>query len=157
MRYIALIISALLLTAPVALAQDSDIYQGRLVINQSAELDSLLYKNTTQQPQTQQSVTSSGFRVQIYSSNRNQIAKKGAFSAEKEFTETFPDIRAYISYLAPFWKVRVGDFSTYYEALAFSNKVKDTFPERATEVFVVKEDNIKPIYFNAANAEQQVP
>ena len=101
-------------------------------------------KETTASP----CVTSSGFRVQLYSSNRNQIAKKGAFKAESEFTEKFPEIKAYVTYSAPFWKVRVGDFSSYYEALAFSNSLKDAFPERATEIFVVREDNIKPICFS---------
>ena len=152
MKHIFLILSALFLTAAVAVAQD----RGTVTINQSEQLDSLVYRSSTaSQPQSQQGVTTQGFRVQIYSSNRNQIAKAGAFKIEKEFTETFPDTHAYITYTAPFWKVRVGDFSTYYEALVFSNKVKDTFPERATEVFVVKEDNIKPIYFNAAHTEPQ--
>ncbi|MBQ1752687.1 MAG: SPOR domain-containing protein [Paludibacteraceae bacterium] len=151
MKQIFLIFSALFLTTAITIAQD----RGTITINQSEQLDSLVYRNTASQPQSQQGVTTQGFRVQIYSSNRNQSAKTGAFKIEKEFTESFPDTHAYITYTAPFWKVRVGDFSTYYEALVFSNKVKDTFPERATEVFVVKEDNIKPIYFNAAHTEPQ--
>ena len=151
MKQIFLIFSALFLTTAITIAHD----RGTITINQSEQLDSLVYRNTESQPQSQQGVTTQGFRVQIYSSNRNQSAKTGAFKIEKEFTESFPDTHAYITYTAPFWKVRVGDFSTYYEALVFSNKVKDTFPERATEVFVVKEDNIKPIYFNAAHTEPQ--
>ena len=151
MKQIFLIFSALFLTAAIYVAQD----RGTITINQSEQLDSLGYRSNASQQQSQQGVTTQGFRVQIYSSNRNQIAKAGAFKIENEFIEAFPEIHAYKSYIAPFWKVRVGDFSTYYEALVFSNKVKDTFPERATEVFVVKEDNIKPIYFNAAHTEPQ--
>ena len=151
MKQIFLIFSALFLTAAISVAQD----RGTITINQSEQLDSLVYRSNASQQQSQQGVTTQGFRVQIYSSNRNQIAKAGAFKIEEEFIEAFPEIHAYKSYIAPFWKVRVGDFSTYYEALVFSNKVKDTFPERATEVFVVKEDNIKPIYFNAAHTEPQ--
>lgn len=128
---------------------------GHIEINQPEALDSLVQKRTDiKESSNNQCVTSSGFRVQLYSSNRNQIAKKGAFKAEEEFTELFPDVKAYVTFSAPFWKVRIGDFSSYYEALLFSNKLKDAFPERATEIFVVKEDNIKPIYLNPQENSQ---
>ncbi len=150
MKHIFLIISTLFMTTAVTFGQE----KGVVTVNNSAKLDSLVYANSASQ-QIQPGITSQGFRVQIYSSNRNQIAKAGAFKVEKEFVELFPEIHAYVTYTAPFWKVRVGDFSSYYEALTFSNKIKDTFPERATEVFVVKEDNIKPVYFNIIPTEPQ--
>lgn len=150
MKHIFLIISTLFMTTAVTFGQE----KGVVTVNNSAKLDSLVYANSASQ-QIQPGIISQGFRVQIYSSNRNQIAKAGAFKVEKEFVESFPEIHAYVTYTAPFWKVRVGDFSSYYEALTFSNKIKDTFPERATEVFVVKEDNIKPVYFNIIPTEPQ--
>lgn len=156
MKRIFLIFSVLFFILAAVSAQELENGKGSVTINQSEELESALFGNTESKNQPQQGVITQGFRVQIYSSNRNQIAKRGAFDIEKEFTEQFPETHAYITYTAPFWKVRVGDFSSYYEALVFSNKVKDTFPERATEVFVVKEDNIKPIYFNTTeNTEPQ--
>ncbi len=122
----------------------------------SAKLDSLLYKNLESPERiTNPAVVTSGYRVQIYSNNKAQVAKQGAFDVEKEIKEVFPDIHTYISFNAPFWKVRLGDFPTYYEALNFSNYLKDTFPERATEVFVVKEENIKPIYFDEINNDTE--
>lgn len=156
MKRIFLVFSVLFFTAAAVSAQELEDGKGSVTVNQSEELESVVFGRNASQQQTQPGVTTQGFRVQIYSSNRNQIAKKGAFDIEKDFTEQFPETHAYITYTAPFWKVRVGDFSSYYEALTFSNKVKDTFPERATEVFVVKEDNVKPIYFNTAvNTEPQ--
>lgn len=119
------------------------------VFADNAKLDSLLYKNVEPSERINNpAVTTSGYRVQIYSSNRAQIAKQGAFELEKNIKEIYPDLHTYVTYNAPFWKVRLGDFSSYYEALNFSNALKDAFPERATEVFVVKEDIIKPIYFD---------
>lgn len=114
---------------------------------QNAGIDSLLYRNfASKQAVNEKTVETSGYRVQIYSSNQNQSAKSGAFDLEKLFTEAYPDIHAYITYSAPFWKVRVGDFASYFEALNFSNEIKEAFPERATEIFVVKEETVKPIY-----------
>jgi len=126
-------------------------HTGSLTLNQPDGLDSLVYKSRDVKEGTPKTVESQGFRVQIYSSNRSQEAKAGAFAAEKSFSETFPETHAYVTYSAPFWKVRVGDFATYFEALNFSGKVKDAFPDIATEIFVVKE-SIKPIYLE----EQQV-
>ncbi len=119
------------------------------ILANNAKLDSLLYNNLNSNEHiTNPAVTTSGYRVQIYSSNRAQIAKQGAFELEKNIKEIYPDLHTYVTYNAPFWKVRLGDFPSYYEALNFSNTLKDAFPERATEVFVVKEDIIKPIYFD---------
>ncbi|MCQ2350867.1 MAG: SPOR domain-containing protein [Paludibacteraceae bacterium] len=125
---------------------------GSVSLNQPAGLDSLVYKNigATVQP-ANQVVSCSGFRVQIFSSNRGQNAKNAAFEMEKTYTEAFPESHAYVTYSAPFWKVRVGDFVSYYEALVFSNTVKDAFPDRATEIFVVKEDIVKPLYLGVEN------
>lgn len=120
---------------------------GSVTVNNSAEIDSLVYKTNIDAEQSATvAVTTSGYRVQIFSSNRNQIAKAGAFKLQSRFLEVYPDVHTYVTYTAPFWKVRVGDFTTYYEALNFSNDVKNSFPERATEIFVVKEDVVKPIY-----------
>ncbi len=121
--------------------------RGSLTLNEPNGLDSLVYKSREIKTGTPKTVESQGFRVQIYSSNRSQEAKASAFETEKSFLEVFPDARAYVTYTAPFWKVRVGDFSTYFEALNFSNTLKDAFPDYATEIFVVKE-NIKPIYLD---------
>lgn len=124
----------------------------------NAKLDSLLYKNLSATPErtVNPAVVSSGYRVQIYSNNAPQVAKQGAFDLEKEIKEIYPDLHTYVTYNSPFWKVRLGDFSSYYEALNFSNTVKETFPDRATEVFVVKEDVIKPIYFNKPEEESTI-
>ena len=121
--------------------------RGSLTLNEPGGLDSLVYKSREIKTGTPKTVESQGFRVQIYSSNRSQEAKAGAFEMEKTFSEVFPDTHAYVTYSAPFWKVRVGDFSTYFDALNFSNTIKDAFPDYATEIFVVKE-SIKPLYLD---------
>lgn len=128
---------------------------GSLTLNQPSGLDSLVYKSKEIKAGTAKTVESQGFRVQIYSSNRSQEAKAGAFETEKSFLEVFPDTHAYVTYTAPFWKVRVGDFATYFEALNFSNTLKDAFPDYATEIFVVKE-SIKPIYLDNGGTNSTV-
>lgn len=53
----------------------------------------------------------SGYRVQIFFGKREE-----AFERKAEFMENHPDIPAYISYLAPNFRLRVGDFRTRLEA-----------------------------------------
>jgi hypothetical protein len=59
----------------------------------------------------------SGFRVQIFFGNRKEALERKA-----DFIESHPDIPAYISYLAPNFRLRVGDFRTRLEA----ERLKDT-------------------------------
>ncbi len=57
-------------------------------------------------------VAVNGFRVQIF----NGENRKDAYNAQAKFLEQFPDIRTYITYNEPNFKVRVGDFRTRLEA-----------------------------------------
>ena len=60
----------------------------------------------------------------------------------------FPEVKSYVTYSAPFWKVRLGDFSNYAEAVIFSKKVKSALPKLANEIIVIKENSTKPLYLN---------
>jgi hypothetical protein len=44
------------------------------------------------------------------------------------FTARYPDIPVYLTWQAPYFKVRVGDFSTRMEAAGFLNKIKKNYP-----------------------------
>jgi hypothetical protein len=45
-----------------------------------------------------------------------------------EFEEKYPDIGVYLTWKAPNFKVRVGDFGTRMEAEGFLNKIKKDYP-----------------------------
>lgn len=53
-----------------------------------------------------------GFRVQIYSGNDRAAATQRKI----DFIRRYPNIRSYISYIAPTFRVKVGDFKTRAEA-----------------------------------------
>lgn len=152
MKHILLTGIAWLLTA-FAWAQ-----QGTVSIHQDAALDKLLYQNKHTQPATEESLIATGYRVQIYSSNASRKAKETAFEWKKNIEETYPNQKAYVVYQAPFWKVRVGDFTHYAEAVLFSKDLAHQFPKQAGEIIVVKEKQVKPLYFNNPKAaEPTVP
>lgn len=64
-----------------------------------------------------------GYRVQIFFGDRGK-----AQEMRGEFIRKYPDMKAYISYLAPNFRLRVGDFRTRIEGDKFKNEVNRSFP-----------------------------
>lgn len=140
-----------LLCSIASIAQETGI----VTIEQDEALNNLLYKNAqSATPSQEEALIATGYRVQIYSSNLTRQAKEKAQEWKNTIESTFVGTRAYVTYQAPFWKVRVGDFTHYAEAVLFSKELKRTFPKEAGEIIVVKEKQVKPIYFEAKVAEE---
>lgn len=57
-----------------------------------------------------------GYRTQVFSGNNQRKSKDEAFRKEKEIKELFPDVPTYVTYNAPFWRLRIGDFRSHEEA-----------------------------------------
>jgi hypothetical protein len=75
--------------------------------------------------------SSYGYRVQIYSgSNRNL-----AYNAQAKFNKEFPEMRTYISYREPNFKVRAGDFRTRIEAERMKEQLRTMF----SAMFIISE------------------
>ncbi len=81
-----------------------------------------------------------GFRTQVFSGNNQRTSKKEAFDKEKEIKELFPDVPTYVTYNAPFWKLRVGDFRSHEEAYQMMRMLMSSFPAYAKEMYIVKEE-----------------
>ena len=64
-----------------------------------------------------------GYRVQIYFGDRNSAQEKRG-----TFIRNNPEIGAYISYLAPNFRLRVGDFRSRLESEKFKNEISKSFP-----------------------------
>lgn len=120
--------------------------EGVVILFQDSIMESLLVKKETNNKEI--AITAVGYRVQVYSNNNARKAKSEAFEIEKMILAEFPDVKCYVSYSAPFWKVRIGDFSNYSEAVVFSKQVATKLPNLANEVIVIKENNTKPLYLN---------
>jgi hypothetical protein len=71
--------------------------------------------------------TLDGWRVQIFfDSGAN--SKRRANEVLNRFSGQYPDIRAYLSFKEPYYRVRVGDFRTRLEAEGFIKSVKAEYP-----------------------------
>lgn len=64
-----------------------------------------------------------GFRIQITaSSNRQQV-----LNLKAQCLAAFPDLKAYVIYTQPYYKLRLGDFMGVYDASKDLKRVKEKF------------------------------
>ena len=79
-----------------------------------------------------------GYRVQIYSSNQQQVAKSEALELEAKIKDKINQT-VYVLYMPPFWKVRLGDFRTYEEAKQYKKIFVDQFPSVMGDTYIVRD------------------
>ncbi len=73
--------------------------------------------------------TAYGYRVQIFFGSNRQAA----YNAQEKFRQEYPDLRTYITYTEPNFKVQAGDFRTRLEAEKLRNELTQMF----TSLFIV--------------------
>ena len=80
-----------------------------------------------------------GYRVQVYADNSVRNAKTEARQRERALEQAFPEYATYVSYASPYWRLRVGDFRSQYEAEKAAAEIRKQFPRYAKEVRVVRD------------------
>lgn len=103
--------------------------KGRIVISQNEEVNALV----------QQQVVGmvNGYRVQIFSSNNGQKARNKAFEIKTEIVKKHPNIEIYVTFNAPFWRVRLGNCLTKDAAQELRLWIIKEFPMYASETYIV--------------------
>lgn len=97
---------------------------GTLVIHQSQEIDAQMQKHI-EVNKIHNWVN--GYRVQVYSVG-GANSKEKANTERTKFLTSFANSPVYITYQAPYFKVRVGNFRTQLDALAYLQQIKLTYP-----------------------------
>ena len=80
-----------------------------------------------------------GYRIQAYTDNNPRTAKAAAQQRARDIAMKFPQYRSYISYKAPSWRLRIGDFKSQHEAKAALNRIKSVYPKFAREMVIVRD------------------
>lgn len=103
--------------AQAATAKPTDGDSGQVVIHESVRIQALMKDYTaTKQPLK-------GYRVQIFLGDRNK-----AEETRRSFLVKHPDTPAYLDYLAPNFRVRVGDLRSKLEGEKLKQKLTTEFP-----------------------------
>lgn len=128
-------ISGVIITA--ANAQESIFHQmPHATVHQDSAITQLMEDHWNGTVRGEQEIP--GWRLQIYSSNNQLIAKQEA-EALKEMLSNEIQEPIYLNFYQPFWKVRIGNFLTAEEAKAYKAQLIAQFPELQAESYPVKD------------------
>lgn len=111
--------------------------RGKLEIIKDPRIDSLiarkhsLGRGASTAGATGGAISSYGYRVQFYSGAN----RKEAFNAQNRMQQLHPELRTYINYREPNFKVKAGDFRTRLEAVKLMQEIKGMF----TTLFIISE------------------
>lgn len=106
--------------------------RGTVTVSKDARIDTLAAKRLDPVKTGNIDIASTnGYRVQIFTGSN----RKEAYDAQAKFQEQFADIRTYITYREPNFKVRAGDFRTHLEA----EKLMDALKKWFTGMFIISE------------------
>ena len=103
---------------------------GNAVVIQDPAIDTLLQKHVEMNEAlllNTDNYAIDGYRIQIFEESGNKSSTR-AREVMAEFSTKYPDIPVYLTWQAPNFKVRVGDFETRMKAEGFLNKIKRTYP-----------------------------
>ncbi len=124
--------------------------QGTVTIHQSWAINELIGKpsvsDKTEEENGVKYLISSGYRIQIFSGNNQRSSKDEAFGKQQQISSQHPELPTYVSYTAPFWRLKAGDFLSYEEAYDMMHKLIASFPSFKKEIFIIKEDVRIPIH-----------
>ena len=76
--------------------------------------------------------TASGYRILVINSND----RKKVFAAKAKIYQLYPELKPYLLYQAPFYKLKVGNFRTKEEAEEFLVELSRDFP---TGLYIVRD------------------
>ncbi len=113
--------------------------RGQVEVVQDERMNALLEKCQAYAKQTVKMKQVAGWRVQMFSSNQQGVAKTQAESVKEKVEQRYRNLPVYVAWQSPFWKVRVGDCATSEEVRLLRDEMKANYPEWASEIYVVKD------------------
>jgi hypothetical protein len=76
-----------------------------------------------------------GYRIQLLSASTSRVTVDSLQRYVSKFESLFPGTRAYLQYVDPDFKIRVGNFKTKIEAIPLLKKIRKKYPSS----YIVKE------------------
>lgn len=126
--------------AKLSFAQDSLAYGSSVIVHKDPRLDLLVKKQASINIAVKKAAgrTMRGYRLLVVSTN----SRDEALAAKTKIYTHFPDQKAYLTYQAPFFKIKAGNYQTRDEAKRYQQLMNTLFPKG---VFIISETiEVKP-------------
>lgn len=132
---------ALLLAVQMGMAQmDTSFRTAGVVVHKDPRIDMLVKKQAAINAATKKKYgrTMRGYRLMVVNTNK----REEAIAAKTKVYTAFPELKAYLVYQAPFFRLKAGNFQTRDEAVRYQKLMNIYFPKG---VFIVNDlIEIKP-------------
>ncbi len=117
-----------------------DYSGGTVTVNCDPKINALIGKPLTENGASDDSfVKVPGYRIQAFSGNSQQ-SRDEAFNKARDVKDLFPEVSTYVTYKAPVWRLRIGDFQTNEEANIFVKELKKKLPSIGREAYIVTDE-----------------
>lgn len=123
---------------PHTIVESINEAHGSVTVVQPMELDRITGRFDSKGANAQ-SKRGMGYRIQVFSDNNTRTAKANAEYRKRTIQAQMPELRAYLTFESPYWRVRVGDFRSQSEAAAAMRQLKEAFPAFANDFRLVRE------------------
>jgi hypothetical protein len=85
-----------------------------------------------------------GYRIQVFSGNLRS-SKDETMSLQAKINELYAHVKTYPEYLAPWWKLYVGDYLTFEEAALMRRELQRVFPQRKNDISIYETEIQLPL------------
>lgn len=134
-RFVFILLAMLVFSTRSIVAQVLEPADGNVEIVQDERITQLADKY---QKMSLNNPEIDGYRVQIFFDSGSN-SKNAAANIKSGFEIVFPEVKSYLSYKEPYYRIRVGDFHTLIEAVGFQKKIAIEYPN----AFPVKDKIVK--------------
>lgn len=90
---------------------------GTVIIHQDEKISDLM------ETISEADIPLEGYRIQLSFGRKEEVNE-----IRSEFLKMYPECSAYVSWLQPNFRLRVGDFRTRLQAERFKNEIRDNYP-----------------------------
>lgn len=139
------VVTSLLVSAQYKTIADHINTVGKSVIVQPEKLNLRLAAKVTDittdeaiDSTDEKAISADGYRIQVFAGNNARTAQNQASTRASKVNELFPEYATYVSFDAPYWRLKVGDFRSYEEASSALSRLKAAMPEYSAEMRLVR-------------------
>jgi hypothetical protein len=142
----------LVLAGSTGFAQNDTAYRtaSSVVVHKDSRIDLLVKKQSSINTASKKIYgrTMRGYRLLVLNTSK----RDEAIAAKTKVYTYFPELKAYLAYQSPFFRLKAGNFKTREEAVRYQQQMKSMFPKG---VFIVNDIiEVKPV---KDEEEEQIP